>query len=103
MPYARKSKDEFVAECFAQATLLKSPSKYAKMVLDEINSHFKNKGNKTSNIFNEIMEALNMKNKKAEDDILWIEGNGIGYCLTEEDYNEREKEVKQHKKEEMDK
>lgn len=101
--YARKSKDEFVAECFAQATLLKSPSKYAKMVLDEINSHFKNKGNKTSNIFNEIMEALNMKNEKAEDDILWIEGNGIGYCLTEEDYNEREKEVKQHKKEEMDK
>ena len=109
--YARKSKDEFVAECFAQATLLKNPSKYAIMVLDEINKHFKisEKEYKQMRLFNAVMEVLNMKyddiqNKKEEqNEILWVEGNGIGYCLTEEDYNEREKEIKQHEKEETGK
>ena len=101
--YARKNKDEFVAECFAQATLLKTPSKYAKMVLDEINTHFKISANESKKLrlFNAIMEVLelkndlNVENKKdnSNDEITWIEGEGIGYCLTEEEYNERKKEV----------
>lgn len=38
------------------------------------------------------------QNKKAPpSEILWIEGDGIGYCLTEKDYDAREKEVKPHK------
>ena len=44
-----------------------------------------------------------VKNKKEEnEEILWIEGNGAGYCLTEEDYNEREKEVKRHEKKKLE-
>ena len=43
------------------------------------------------------------KKQDKEEPILWIEGNGIGYCLTEEDYNKREKEVKQHIDKEMNK
>lgn len=106
--YARKSIDEFVAESFAQATLLKNPSKYAKMVLDEVNAYFKlsSKENKQLRLFNAVMGVLNMvikNNEEEENQITWVEGNGIGYCLTEEDYNEREKEVKQHEKEEIKK
>lgn len=29
---------------------------------------------------------------------IWIEGNGVGYCLTEEDYNNREKEIEEYNK-----
>lgn len=107
--YARTDKDEFVAECFAQATLLKNPSKYAKMVLDEINTHFKqsSKEYQQMKLFNAIMEVLNMdyaiKNEKedTEDSITWVEGDGVGYCLTEEDYEERNKEVNKHTKSEI--
>ncbi len=112
--YARTNKDEFVAECFAQATLLKNPSKYAKMVLDEINTHFKlnNKEAKQLRLFNAMMGILNMncknnitnnKDNNKDFEITWIEGNGIGYCLTEEDYEKRKNEVEQHTKEEMKK
>lgn len=102
--YARKNKDEFVAECFAQATLLKTPSKYAKMVLDEINTHFKQskKEYKQMKLFNAIMEVLNMdnnienKNPNSDDEIIWVEGDGVGYCLTEEDYETRKKEVDEY-------
>ena len=93
-----------------QATLLKNPSKYATMVLDEINKHFKisEKEYKQMRLSNAVMEVLNMKyddiqnQKEDQDEILWVEGNGIGYCLTEEDYNDREKEVKQHKKKKLE-
>ncbi len=111
--YARTNKDEFVAECFAQATLLKSPSKYAKMVLNEINNNFKlsAKEVKQLRLFNAVMEVFNMNlefsinNDKSNKDleITWVESEGAGYCLTEEDYKKRKKEVEQHAKEEMDK
>lgn len=109
--YARKSKDEFVAECFAQATLSKKPSRYAKMVLDEIKNHFKisAKEYKQLRLFNAIIGVLemdtehNIKNDKENDEIIWIEGEGAGYCLTEEEYEERKTEVEKHKKDELKK
>lgn len=109
--YARKSKDEFVAECFAQATLSKKPSRYAKMVLDEIKNHFKisAKEYKQLRLFNAIIGVLemdtehNIKNDKENNEIIWIEGEGAGYCLTEEEYEERKTEVEKHKKDELKK
>ena len=109
--YARKSKDEFVAECFAQATLSKKPSRYAKMVLDEIKNHFKisAKEYKQLRLFNAIIGVLemdiehNIKNDKENDEIIWIEGEGAGYCHTEEEYKERKTEVEKHKKDELKK
>lgn len=100
--YARKTDDEFVAESFAQATLLKNPSKYAKMVLDEIGKNFAL--NKQQRLFNSIMRILNAmdkeKDEKQEEQIMWIEGGGVGYCLTEEDYEKRKKEIEEHEKQE---
>lgn len=106
--YARTNKDEFVAECFAQGMLLENPSKYAKMVLDEINTHFKmgSKEIKQLKLFNALVEVLNMKqidSKKTDDNIIWIESDGAGYCLTEEDYNERKAEVEKYTKEQLKK
>lgn len=104
--YARTNKDEFVAECFAQGTLLKTPSKYAKMVVEEINTHFKlsAKENKQLRLFNALKEVLNMKDKKTtDDDIIWIESDGAGYCLTEEDYEKRKSEVEEYTKEQLEK
>ena len=82
------------------------------MVLDEINSHFKMsvKESKQLKLFNAIVEVLNMdenfniKNDKNKDiEITWVEGGGIGYCLTEEDYNTRQKAVEKHTEEEIKK
>ncbi len=41
---------------------------------------------------------MEQNEKEPQSEILWIEGDGIGYCLTEKDYNAREKEVKHHEK-----
>ena len=40
----------------------------------------------------------NIENEKSksEDEIIWIEGDGVGYCLTEEDYEKRKKEVDEY-------
>lgn len=81
------------------------------MVLDEINTHFKlnAKEAKQLRLYNALMKVLNLKNNIQNDndnndlEITWVESNGIGYCLTEEDYEKRKKEVEQHTKEEMKK
>ncbi len=36
------------------------------------------------------------ENKKEKTEILWIESDGAGYCLTEQDYNKRIKEAKKN-------
>lgn len=38
-------------------------------------------------------EKDNLKDTK-NIEIMWVEGDGIGYCLTEEDYEKRKQEVK---------
>lgn len=103
--YARTNKDEFVAECFAQGTLSKNPSKYAKMVVDAINSHFEIgvKESKQLRLFNALAQVLNMKDDKTDENIIWVESDGAGYCLTEEDYEKRKSEVEEHTKKEMNK
>ena len=48
-----------------------------------------------------MMKLLKIKKKKMKKSF-GLKETGAGYCLTEEDYNEREKEVKQHEKKKLE-
>jgi len=83
--YARESYSEFYAECFAQATLLKNPSKYAKMIMDETKKYKKR--------YNQMSLIDNDKKEKETEEELWVEGGGLGYPLNWEKYEEERKKI----------
>ena len=44
-----------------------------------------------------------MKTDKENDEIIWIENDGAGYCVTEEDYKKRKSEVEKYTQEQLEK
>lgn len=91
--YARMNNEEFVAEAFCQGKLAKTFGKYTRLVMEQIDKHFK-KGYQ-HNMFDNSKE----KDKKINPDDLWVENYGLGYP-TEEAYNRWKERTKKEKPDE---